>query len=158
MIQQSIQVNPYKSVKNNSKRARKMNSPCTVITEGQNLYRYCRHVTHLNFNLDQYFGSLIEKYVRNPNIKPLIVEPNIKRIQEENDMNIYLRIILVYPSFFRVSENISREPHNKKHKIEYDNIASVNPDFVVRCEEDNLFIIEMKFESKFLNGKRLISY
>ena len=126
-----------------------MNSPCKVV---QKLNRYCRHVTHLDFDLDQYFDSLMEKYDRNPIIKPLIVEPNIKRIQEENDMNSYLGIILVYPFFYRVSENISREPH----KIVYKNMASVNPDFVVRCEEDNLFIIEMKFESKFLTGKRLI--
>lgn len=156
-------VDPNKSGVNKSgvnksvaKSERKMNSPCTVVSVRLRRNRYCKRVEHFDFNLNQCFDSFVEKHDRNPTLEPLIVKPNIKLIEEENDMNSFIGISILYPFFERVSY-INREPPDEKHKIEYKNITYGKPDFNVWCKNDEyLFIIEMKLDSKFNSGKRLI--
>ena len=104
-----------------NKNENKMNF--TVVSKRLNHNRFCKSVTHLDFDLDKHFDCFVEEHDRNATIKPLIVEENMKPIEEENDMNSYIGQILLYPFFKRVS-SISRKTSDKKHIITYENKQS----------------------------------
>ena len=124
----------------------KTDSSSTKSSESQRINRFCKCLVPFDLDFKNEFDHFMDQFEQEKVIDSLKIEQNVVKIKHEIQLTTYMSSF-VYPFFKRVATYTN-------HKLCYDPITIVKPDYSINCEDHKCSsILEIKLDRKFGTSK-----